>query len=489
MANLKEAESGVSVSAIGKNVPLEANHGKGSKSVDLVRRQWENGSNDSNGSMTTPTALAKRNCLFVGSPRTPAMMPIEERENSTRSDHVASPIISPDNEGSLSSTGFGDHNTGGKYKSAYMAARAMKQGTIDSGDATSESIETSRLPAGGSEDHPQPSSASHGSILSPAFTGSSSIESGRSRAIEDTLATARANALKRLEARKRAKAGLAETEIVTTPVLADRMETKKASPFGDLFIPPVAADLTPTKPTSIGASPMLAGTPRPSKSLIAPSPTPMIASPDEPYSALSARQSQALRPPSPVDAPASPNTSDKYGSISRTDRRRLGRHLPRIASGGVEPDSEKEYNQPRRSSGRRVPSTLGIHPDSSSSTENIPPISNGSAAPSTSGNTDSIIRLNEVLPSTMENLPKPKTIASAQSTAKRKSAYLPHTPNSSISNAFGTRLLSPRPEVAGAEMKGLMSAIGAMPARGSSKEDGEGVSGELGIFRENLIKA
>jgi len=38
---------------------------------------------------------------------------------------------------------------------------------------------------------------------------------------------------------------------------------------------------------------------------------------------------------------------------------------------------------------------------------------------------------------------------------------------------------SPRPEVAGEEMKGLMSAVGAMSLRNGNKDSADGVTGQL----------
>ena len=99
---------------------------------------------------------------------------------------------------------------------------------------------------------PRPASISHTSVLSPDSTGNSSAASGRSQSVEDTLAVAAANALKRLEARRKAQG---DTTTVTAapsigaPIEAPEVEARKSSPFGDLFSPPsnssTAADSTP----------------------------------------------------------------------------------------------------------------------------------------------------------------------------------------------------------------------------------------------------
>ena len=49
------------------------------------------------------------------------------------------------------------------------------------------------------------------------------------------------------------------------------------------------------------------------------------------------------------------------------------------------------------------------------------------------------------------------------------------------------QLGSPRPEVAGEEMKGLMSAVGALGIRGSARDGGEGVTGNCRAARSRQV--
>ena len=265
---------------------------------------------------------------------------------------------------------------------------------------------------------PRPASiSSTASILTPHSTGNSSLASGRSHAVEDTLAQARANALKRLEARRKAKGETASPAI-------------ESSPFGHVFEP---STVTPTKSTA-DTSNDLTPTSRPFHRARF---TPPSSAPAPRYvpSGLSAT------------TPVSTESSGKYGSLSQGDRRRLGRHLPRIASGEGGWDEQPPPT-------RRVPSTLGR--DSV-----VLPSSLGDTSSSTPSET-------KVLgPSTFDNV---QSVPSTPSTKRR--SYLLHTPKDSSNS------LMPRPEVAGEEMKGLMSAVGGLPARGSTRDDGEGVTGE-----------
>jgi Ras GTPase-activating-like protein IQGAP2/3 len=67
-------------------------------------------------------------------------------------------------------------------------------------------------------------------------------------------------------------------------------------------------------------------------------------------------------------------------------------------------------------------------------------------------------------PSQFANQPPETPIVSSASNLKRRSTVI-------------AQLHAPRTEVAGEEMKGLMSAVGSLAARGNSKDDSDGVAG------------
>ncbi|ORX39865.1 hypothetical protein BD324DRAFT_576164 [Kockovaella imperatae] len=264
---------------------------------------------------------------------------------------------------------------------------------------------------------------------------------GRSQAVEDTLAQARANALKRLEARRKGQSGdaaqLSDTPAsssIATP--ATPQTSSRPSPFGSLFTPPADAE-TPTKPSTAAFSPA---------SISRASQLP-IGSP-----AKSRYVPSGLSASSTPPASSSLSSKDKYGSISSSDRRRLGRHLPRIASGEGGPETLEPVKVVRRQ-----PSNLGrdsiILPSSLGDTSASPP-------PNKAGDV--------LQPSTLDNVPStPQGTIHTPSTKRR--SYLPNTITPT------SKTLKPRAEVAGDEMKGLMNAVGSLPAKGT--DDGEAVTG------------
>ena len=413
------------------------------------------------------------------------------------------------------STG-GEGDTAGNYKSAFMAARTAKRTTAsgtegyDNGKIAASTSNGSERTTGFTENddtvRQRPASvSSYASILSPSLTGSSLTSSGRSQAVEDTLAIARANALKRLEARKKAKAGAIEDQIKpelavgvgpVTPIKAFEATPKKSSPFENLFVPPIAVELTSTKPTT---HLLVANNPTPSssqstyRSIVTPPSTPSasssryvpsgLSSVNTPLSSSSDFSGRAL-------GPTVAGGKDKYGSISRNDKRPLGRHLPRIASGeGGWDDNEANGHKRERSGTSRMPSFLGRNPDSAdaSAADNKLPSAYKSALFRTTTTTPSSRpKPAEILaPSVTENRPTQQVTAPPTPGSKRKDAFLPQTPKTSLSAAPGVGFVSPRPEVVGEEMKGLMSAVGSMPVRGASKDDGESVTG---MSRYHLLK-
>jgi Ras GTPase-activating-like protein IQGAP2/3 len=241
-------------------------------------------------------------------------------------------------------------------------------------------------------------------------------------------------------------------EVITTPSTPQRapVEVKRGSPFDHLFTPPSASDFdasateeTPkSRSTAHGAPP-------------------------------SSFSGSGRHVPSGLSAgPSGPGLGgkDKYGSISRTDHRRLGRHLPRIASGGEGWDGEPSAHT-REPSARRIPSTLGRAPvpePPASPTKDRTPISKPISKKKSVEVLTPSVQDNQVVP------PSPTTTTPG----KRRSAYM-----ASISkDKIGSVLQSPRHEVQGADMKGLMNAVGSLPARGASKDDSDGVTGKLELL-------
>jgi Ras GTPase-activating-like protein IQGAP2/3 len=461
--NIPRSGSGLGLGMGGKSA---AAHGRNGRSVDLVRGQWEAKINEASTVEATP--VSKRSSMF-----SPPLVSSSTFSTVPPSPPVRTPSVS--SIGSPSDTGLsfpgkaGDTPiSGGSHGSSYS------RGIID--------LDAIRIPETPSREGSTirarpPSVSSYTSVLSPTSTGSSSVASNRSQQVEDTLAQARANALKRLEARKKAKAEASgEVYVPPSPALdvstitrtldstsitpvrlpetpVREPEAKKASPFANLFAPPTNdIETTPTKPTytSNDSTPTSHSTRASYRSIVNP---PSASSGSSRYVPSGLSAANNLQPSSSGSTAVGGN--DKYGSISRTDKRRLGRHLPRIASG--EGGWEEEEGRTRVPSGReRVPSTLG---KSVSSTEEAAP-----AAPART-------KAEPLTPSSSDNRLPP----ASPTATKRRSGYLPQTPKGSIS--AGTALLSPRAEVVGEEMKGLMSAVGALPSRGVAKDDGEGVTG------------
>lgn len=491
-------------------------HGKGSKSVELVRGQWESKISDVSTIDTTPVMPRKRTSVF-----SPPLQPSSTMSASPKSPPVRTPssgvfasAMSPERTGfpgMTSASMESEASNGGGYRSSYMAARAAKRagapGTngydpVNISDSTSIGSVSSTTSTNENDTIRQRATStsitSYTSILSPSLTGSSGISgiaSERTQAVEDTLAVARANALKRLEARKKAKAGASDQNDATkrvvvteTPTKGLNLEPKKSSPFGDLFVPSTSADLTPTrnpKQSSPTKTPTSSNTRSPYRPIVTPPSAPSWASSRHAPSGLSSNTPQSSSSGSSSTALGSggPGGKDKYGSLSRTDKRRLGRHLPRIASGDGGWDDEVQNGHMRGpSASDRRPSALGRSSVDTSATRDSPPSVNANtAAPSVSMTPSSRPKPEVLAPCTSENRPSHPASVPSTPGSKPKSAYLPQTPKSKSSAASGFGLVSPRPEVAGEEMKGLMNAVGSMPVRGgTSKDDGEGLTGQSG---------
>ncbi|KAK6902926.1 hypothetical protein I203_108186 [Kwoniella mangroviensis CBS 8507] len=501
-------------------------HAKSSKSVDLVRNQWQAKidqlNNNSDEPVRPPTPRSVKNSAFSPPmPSSPTVSSTETTPSATRTFSQASsaPIVPDQTGSSVVTTATNDTSATdsgvGRYKSAYMAKRAAKRATVYG----ASNFDSARIPSttsngsAGSAPPPSitsaafdrptsPSVSSYTSMLSPDPTGESTAPSVRGQSVEERLAIAKANALRRREAREKAKTGATvatsssdkPVEKPTVPSEFGGTSSSKASPFANLFTPPStdneATPATSSKTMSFATAPLTAdhtGTSTLSRSAyrsIVTAPT-VTSSPRYVPSGLSASISGPTKDDG-LNAPSAPG-KDKYGSISKTDRRRLGRHLPRIASGGEGWDGDTaKGNSKGPSEGRRVPSTLGraseIPKSAEEEGENTPPAvsvqENKTNLKTPSTPTASVRNkksLEILVPSTSQNhLPVQPSIPTTPTT-KRRSAYMPYTPKSTIANPIGPA--SPRVELTGAEMKGLMSAVGSLPARGANNDEDDGVTG------------
>ena len=388
---------------------LSDGHRAKSRSIDLVRGKWEAMAAD-NGADIKP----KRNSIAIPS------------SNNGRS--MGPPPITPPSSSTL-------FNARAATETSDPLATWQKR----------DSSPVKRVPVSSQALRPaeaHPSISSMASVLSPDTTGdSTSTVGGRSQATEDRLAQARANALKRLEAKKKASGAVTSAPepeppssvVSETPGRANvepkkvprtRYEPAKASPFENLFTPPHREDQsTPPMLATQTARLGTASTAVPAATSKTSSSTSNLAS------LISSLPSQSLS----VAGPSGTSVKDKYGSLSRADGRRLGRHLPRIASSEHGPDPA-----------RRLPSAITSTP----------------AGIVKKRSTDILAA------STAPNLP---SVPFEQSPSKRKSAYKI------------APLHTGRSEVAGEEMKGLMKDVGALPSRGTVGAD-DGVTGQVSSY-------
>ena len=469
-------------------------HNAGGRSVDLVRG-WEAKINQANDHVANPSPTK-------GSVRQTTMPPPSLPSASASTSPSIDSVITPSSSFATSI----DSN----FSHPVASTRAQKRATMSGLDG----FDISKIPAASTSNssisetsttasaiRARPASiSSYTSILSPHSTGDSSVASARSQATEDRIAKAKANALKRREAKAAASgipldtsrpssisgqsisgtdmsAAESPDEIPTikaSPVVISPNATPvKSSPFGDLFSPPSSQDdATPTRPS---AAPAKSVSSRLSARNVFEAPSSSSTTPTSTSKYASSGLSLGRAPVSSGLTPSAGASSDRYGSISKTDRRRLGRHLPRIASGGE--GWEEETGSVRTASGHpRVPSTLGRQEAAATARES-PASPTKPAFTSMSAPTRS--RATEVLaPSSAPNVPAPASPVSAPApSSKRRSVYGPPTPKPDLPSGVGIN--SPRPEVAGAEMKGLMNAVGAMSVRNPGRDAGEGVAGQL----------
>ena len=447
--------------------------------MDLARG-WEAKISKSNDAIANPSPTkGSVHIRQSGNGMPPPPLPTTNSSSSSFASERSSPLLASSSRGSIDTPSAPTSTT---------TSRIQKRTTVSGMDSFDPKIPD--ISDTESTFRTRPASiSSYTSILSPHSTGDSSIASSRSQATEDRLAKAKANALKRREAKAAAsgqsidtikavetikgisapagdvaEAVLTVKAIPTTPV--------KASPFGNMFEKPSDDDNTPKQSVPLRNTPT-------SSRMSARNIFEQPASTSMPSGLSSTKAkpipsglSLGLGQPSAPSGLAPAASGDKYGSISKTDRRRLGRHLPRIASGGEgwEGDDSPVSGHPR------VPSTLGRKAPESPKEENIPP---PSPVKSTYISTSAPTRpRTEVLaPIKSTNVPSsPISVPSTSTVSKRRSAYggavKPELPSHVGVN-------SPRPEVAGEEMKGLMSAVGAMSVRNAPKDSADGVTGQL----------
>jgi len=516
MANMEDQK--LPSRAMGSGLGL-SRHKKGAQSVDQARNLWQNKINDAAAENYAPLTPRSRK-VDVFSP------PLQA--SSTFSSVASPPIRTPSAMSTTSDSNLDSFDGSRRY------GTLSKRSTISGMDG----FDLGKLPDSPAmgertfSDRPlrtRPASISSAtSIVTPQATGSSGTSTGRTQEVDDALAKARANALLRLESRRKkgeATAGASPAPSVSSNMLPPPVPSVPSIPSTPSAFSTVSGASTPfsisTPSYSAGPSPASAlsgfstfsaastssGIPGSTATKPTPSakkvsslsdmfePTTPTSTPYRSYglpeaentpTSTSTRSSyrSIITPPS---APApryvssglsntvTPKSgsssrsgasgssgssappvsgSDKYGSISRGDNRRLGRHLPRIASGGEGWDEEEAA--PRKP-GRRVPSTLGRN--------------DSVVLPSTMGETSAspqAHRAEPLGPSNTSNVPSEAAVLTTPASKRR--SYVLHTPKEGLS--------TPRAEVAGEEMKGLMNAVGSLPSRGLvPTDDGEGVTG------------
>lgn len=483
---------------MGGAAALDRGHSRRGKSMDLARG-WEAKISQANDTISnsSPTKGSVRQSPSIMAPppvHTGTATPPSSSFQSVRS----SPLTTPDAGTSIGAS----------------TSRAQKRTTVSGMDGfdASKLPESTSSTSTGSGFRARPASiSSYTSILSPHSTGDSSVASSRSQATEDRLAKAKANALKRREAKAAATGQSIDTvkaidtiKAVSTPAgeVADAILTVKTplsptpastqltpvkgSPFASVFAKPEDEDLTPRRPIQpLGARDTPTSSRMSARNIFEPPSSAAAASGPSSTKAKYVPSGLSLGQPSVSSglAPAAGPSSDKYGSISKTDRRRLGRHLPRIASGG---EGWEGDDTERVVSGQpRVPSTLGrqaqVPSSSSKEEENIPPPS-PSKPTFTSTPMPTRPRAAEILaPSKSSNVPVAPAPSTPSTVSKRRSAYMSQANKPDLPSHVGVN--APRPEVAGEEMKGLMNAVGAMSVRGAAKDSAEGVTGKLRVDR------
>jgi len=464
---------------VGLGIGMDRPGHRAGRSVDLVRG-WEDKISKSNDSIANPSPTKGSGSIHVrqsGNSMPPPPLPATTSSSSSLASDRSSPFLASSCRASIDTPSTPHSITN---------SRMEKRNTVSGMDG-SDASKIPDTPEYESTFRARPASvSSYTSILSPHSTGDSSIASSRSQATEDRLANAKANALKRREA-KAAASGQVDTvkavetiKAISTPAaeVAEAVLTVKSipstpvkeSPFANVFDKPTDDEITPKRsvpnrntPTSSHMS---------ARNIFE---QPDLPKPSGPSSTKSKGipSGLSLGQPSVPSGLAPAPSSDKYGSISKTDRRRLGRHLPRIASGGE--GWEGDDTPAPASAHARVPSKLGRQAPPSPKEENIPPPS-PSKSTYTSISAPTRPRPAEVL-APIKSTNVPSTPTSAPSTVSKRRSVYGSAAKPELPSHVGVN--SPRPEVAGEDMKGLMSAVGAMSLRNAPKDSADGVTGQF----------
>lgn len=491
-------------------------HRRGAQSVDQTKGLWENRiSNAAKSEASPPTHRSKRS-IDVFSPPLPSSSTLSSVASTSPSVRTPSTIINTPDLVSKYDTA--------RYQTPSKRSTISNFEGLDVSKVVESPAMAERTPSDRASRIRPASISSMSSIVTPQATGSSGGSSVRTPAMEDKLAQARANALRRRQEREGlatpAKAGemlppppvpsimtpstSTSSSIPPSPVLASSANASFA--FSDKVntgygtsvststpIPTIKASSSPSMST--GSASKLASlsklfeatsvsdtrtrsspgigsdaTPAsmrggPTRSIVTPPSAPApryvpsgLSSYSTPRSVASnTASSSSGSSPAGLSAPTS---GGKYGSISKSDNRRLGRHLPRIASGGEGWDEEEV---PAKKSVRRVPSNLSRN-ESVVLPSSLGDIS-GSPKPAQTEKAEPLG------PSRSDNVPAAQSPSVPSTPASKRRSYVLHTPKEGLS--------TPRAEVAGEEMRGLMSAVGSTSVRGGTAESGEGVTGEL----------
>jgi hypothetical protein len=183
-----------------------------------------------------------------------------------------------------------------------------------------------------------------------------------------------------------------------------------------------------------------------------------------------------------------PSRGSRVPSLG-SDRRRLGKHLPRIVSGdqGWDGDGRRTSMSrvPSNSRSRKTSMTRSMAPTTESVEENTPP-RNRTLSTSTVieyPSPTSSYAPSERAPSTYAPSERAISYATSErqplspaSQNRENAGRQPSTPRKQSSKS-GLNFVTPRREVQGAEMKGLMSAVGAASARHADTSDKDAATG------------
>lgn len=341
-----------------------------------------------------------------------------------------------------------------KYQSAYMAQRAAKRSSASSGLVAQLTGESEAGPVTPRASRVRPSSLTSASRIQKIQAAQ---EDTSHLSTEERLAIARANAMKRLEAKQRTNAKVSDSELsppatppaVITPTVPSVIQD--ASSLPSQFLSP--------KVTNTGETPEISTPPAIVKSTYRSIVTPPSASvPPSGYTGLTSSSAEA----------------GKYGSISRTDRRKLGRHLPRIVSGdGCDEDPTLAGASTAKQEMLAPPlAAPSFRPSSLSATQHSAPPGSIALSP---GFRPSRFSASARLPGSAPRPPNSEVPKTPTRVSQTLTGDTTPTPVRRGSTHIG--LNTPKVELDGAAMRGLMSAVGNSAARGAEVVDDEAVIG------------